>query len=155
MPNSWLNVPHFQQEFEYSCVAACVRMVLAHYGDLRTEAELRSLLDTQPTGTRAGNIMRISGPAFEVYLRPSNMAELQKVLAENQPPIVFMQTGSLEYWNMDIFHAAVLVGLDDVNAVLNDPYFATAPQTTSLQSFEKAWSQTGQFAAFIRPRQKP
>src|SRR5260370_35591497 len=78
MPNSWLNVPHFQQEFDYSCVAACVRMVLAHHGDLRAEAELRSLLDTQPTGTRAGNIMRISGTTFEVYLRASNMAELQK-----------------------------------------------------------------------------
>jgi uncharacterized protein YvpB len=66
-----------------------------------------------------------------------------------------MQTGSLEYWNMDIFHVAVLVGLDDVNAVLNDPYFATAPQMTSLQSFEKAWSQTAQFVALIRRRQKP
>ena len=153
MPNSWLNVPHFQQEFDYSCVAACVRMVLAHHGDLRAEAELRSLLDTQPTGTRAGNIMRISGSTFEVYLRASNMAELQQVLAENQPPIVLMQTGALEYWNADIFHVAVLVGLDTVNAALNDPYFATAPQTTSLQSFEKAWSQTGQFTAFIRPRQ--
>ena len=46
MPSSWLNVPHFHQEFDYSCVAACVRMVLAHYGDIRTEAELRLLLDT-------------------------------------------------------------------------------------------------------------
>ena len=154
MPTNWLNVPHFRQEFEYSCVAACVRMVLAHYGDMRTEAELRSLLDTQPTGTRAGNIMRITGPAFEVHLRPSNLAELQKLLAENQPPIVLMQTGPLEYWKMDIFHVAVLIGLDTVNAVLNDPYFATALQTTSLLSFEKAWSQTGQFAAFIRPRQE-
>lgn len=46
MPAGWLNVPPFQQELDYSCVAACVRMVLAHYGDRRTEAELRSLLDT-------------------------------------------------------------------------------------------------------------
>src|SRR5947208_8084374 len=61
MPSSWLNVPHFQQEHEYSCVAACVRRVLAHFGESRTEAELRSLLDTQPTGTRAGNVMRLSG----------------------------------------------------------------------------------------------
>jgi hypothetical protein len=61
MPSSWLNVPHFRQELEYSCVAACARMVLAHYGDIRTEAELRSLLDTRPTGTRAGNLMRLSG----------------------------------------------------------------------------------------------
>ena len=155
MPNSWLNVPHFQQEFEYSCVAACVRMVLAHYGDLRTQAELRSLLDTQPTGTRAGNMMWLSGPAFEVYLRPSNVAELQQVLADNQPTIVLLQTGFLEYWNMDIFHTAVLVGHDPASVALNDPYFPTAPQTTSLESFEKAWAQTGQFAAFLRPRQKP
>src|SRR6266849_2730875 len=92
MPSSWLNVPHFQQELEYSCVAACLRMVLAHYGDIRTEAELRLLLDTQPTGTRAGNLMRLSGSAFEVYLRPSNLIELQKVLADNHPAIVFLCT---------------------------------------------------------------
>jgi len=155
MPNGWLKVPYFQQELDYSCVAACVRMVLAHYGDLRTEAELRSLLDTKPAGTRAGNIMRLSNPTLEVHLRTSNMAELQKVLADNQPPIVLLQTGFLEYWNVDIFHAVVLVGLDATTVAINDPFFPTAPQTTSLQSFEKSWAQTGQFAAFLRPRQKP
>jgi len=152
MPSSWLNVPHFQQEFEYSCVAACARMVLAHYGDVRTEADLRTLLDTRPTGTRAGNLMRLSTSTLEVYLRPSNLAELQKTLTSDQPVIVFVQAGSLEYWSTDIFHTAVLVGLDSSTAALHDPYFTTAPQTTSLQSFEKAWAQTGQFTAFIRPR---
>ena len=44
MPSGWLSVPHFQQEHEYSCVAACAWMVLAHYGDMRTDAELRSRL---------------------------------------------------------------------------------------------------------------
>src|SRR5262249_10935045 len=73
MPSGWFNVPHFRQEHEYSCVAACVRMVLAHYGDVRTEADLRTLLDTQPTGTPASNVMHISGPEFEVYLRPSTL----------------------------------------------------------------------------------
>src|SRR5262245_7193977 len=155
MPSNWLSVPHFQQELEYSCVAACVRMVLAHLGDLRTEDELRSLLDTQPTGTRAGNVMRLSGAAFEVYIRRSNLAELQQALANNQPPIVFLKTGSLEYWSMDIFHTAVLVGLDATTVALNDSYFATAPQTTSLQSFETAWGLMDQLTAFIRPRQKP
>ena len=155
MPSSWLNVPHFQQELEYSCVAACVRMVLAHYGDIRSEAELRLLLDTQPTGTRAGNLMRLSGSAFEVYLRPSNLVELERVLADNQPAIGFLQTGNLEYWSMDIFHTAVVVGVDAITVALLDPYFEMAPQTTSLLSFEKAWAQTGQFTAFLRPRQRP
>ena len=56
---------------------------------------------------------------------------------------------------MDIFHTAVLIGLDAMTAALDDPYFAAAPQLTSLQSFEKAWAATGQFAALIRPRRKP
>jgi len=155
MPSSSLSVPHFRRELDDSYVAACVRMVLAHYGDVRSEADLRSLLDTQPTGTRAGNVVRLSGPAFEVYLRPSNLAELQAVLANNQPAIVFVKTGPLEYWNIDIFHTAVLIGLDAMTAALDDPYLAAAPQVTSLQSFEKAWAETGQFAAFIRPRHKP
>ncbi len=155
MPSGWLSVPHFRQELEFSCVAACARMVLAHYGDLRTEAELRSLLDTNPTGTPARNLMRLSGPAFEVHVRPSNLLELQQELAANRPPIVFLKTGSLEYWGTDIFHTAVLVGLEPTTVALNDPYFAAAPQTTSLQSFEKAWAATGQLAAFIRPRKKP
>jgi hypothetical protein len=130
-------------------------MVLAHYGDVRTEDELRALLDTRPTGTPARNVMRVSSPDFEVYLRPSNLLELQQVLADGQPPIVFLQTGTLDYWKMDIFHTAVLVGLEAATAALHDPYFATAPQTTALQTFEKAWAQTGQLAAFIRPRKKP
>lgn len=155
MPSNSLNVPHFQQELDYSCVAACVRMVLAHYSDVRSEADLRILLDTQPTGTRAGNVVRVSGPAFEVYLRPSNLTELQSLLADNQPAIVFLKTGALEYWSMDIFHTAVVIGLDAMTVALDDPYFATAPQLTSLQSFEKAWAETGQFAALIRPRRKP
>ncbi len=155
MPSNSLNVPHFQQELDYSCVAACVRMVLAYYGDVRSEADLRTLLDTQPTGTRAGNVMRVSGSALEVYLRPSNLAELQAVLAGNQPAIVFLQTGALEYWSMDIFHTAVLVGLDAMTVALNDPYFAAAPQMASFQNFEKAWAATGQFAALIRPRRMP
>ena len=36
-----MNVPHFQQELDYSCLPACVRMVLAYYGDQRPEPELR------------------------------------------------------------------------------------------------------------------
>jgi ABC-type bacteriocin/lantibiotic exporter with double-glycine peptidase domain len=155
MPGSWLNVPHFRQELEYSCVAACARIVLAHFGDVRTESELRSLLDTRPTGTRAGNLMRLSGTMLEVHLRPSNLVELQAVLAADQPPIVFRTTGSLQYWSTDIFHTVVLSGIDALSVALHDPYFATAPQTTSLPSFEKAWAQTGQFTAFLRARQNP
>jgi ABC-type bacteriocin/lantibiotic exporter with double-glycine peptidase domain len=127
-------------------------MVLAHHGSIRTEAELRTLLDTGPTGTRAGNVMRVSSDQFEVHLRPSNVLELRQLLSANEPAIVFLKTGALEYWQRDIFHTAVVVGIDSTTIVLHDSYFPTGPQTTSLESFEKAWARTGQFAAFILPR---
>jgi hypothetical protein len=54
MPSSSLNVPHFQQELDYSCVAACVRMVLAHYGDVRSEArEVKEFFGSLKKGTPA------------------------------------------------------------------------------------------------------
>jgi ABC-type bacteriocin/lantibiotic exporter with double-glycine peptidase domain len=130
-------------------------MVLAYHGESRTEADLRLLLDTQPSGTRVGNLMRLSGPAFEVFLRPSSLLELQEVLADNQLPIIFLKTGPLEYWSQDIAHTVVLVNVDTLTVALHDPYFATGPQTTSLQTFAEAWAQTGQFTAFLRPRKKP
>lgn len=155
MPSAWLSVPHYQQELEHSCLAACVRMVLAHFGDVRPEAELRSLLGTTPAGTRAGNVMRVSSPAFEVYIRPSNVTELQQALADQHPVIVYLQTGVLKYWNADAAHTAVVIGIDADSVTLNDPFFTTAPQTTSLETFEEAWAGQNRGVAFIRPRKKP
>ena len=43
-----LSVPHFKQELPYSCMAACVRMVLAHYRRDASEDEYRQLLGTSP-----------------------------------------------------------------------------------------------------------
>jgi len=99
--------------------------------------------------------MRPSRSAFEVYLRPSRLGELRTILAENQPVIVFLKTGSLGYWSMDTADTTEVIGLDSAPVALRDPYFAAAPRTTSLRCVEKAWAKTGQFAALIRPRQKP
>ena len=63
-PIASLSVPHYKQEWSYSCVAACVRMVLAHYGQLRTEEEIRQLLGTGPHGTRARAILQVAPLGF-------------------------------------------------------------------------------------------
>ena len=47
-----LAVPHFRQAQEFTCVAACARMVLAYYGRPLSEAEIAELLGTDETGTR-------------------------------------------------------------------------------------------------------
>jgi ABC-type bacteriocin/lantibiotic exporter with double-glycine peptidase domain len=151
MPSGWLNVPHFKQELDHSCVAARVRMVLAHHGREQTEEELRQLLGTTPAGTRAGNVMRVGQLGFEVSLRAGNLSELRAALEAGHPPLVFLQTGPLGYWTMDVFHVAVVVGIDASTVYLNDPFFDAHPQSAPLASFEQAWAATGQFAGFLRP----
>jgi ABC-type bacteriocin/lantibiotic exporter with double-glycine peptidase domain len=151
MPNGWLNVPHFKQEFNYSCVAACVRMVLAHYGHSKSEGDLRQLLGTTPHGTRAVSVSRVAPLGFDVQFGASNLLRLQATLAANVPSIVFLLTGALDYWNVNDAHAVVLVGMDVATVYLNDPFFGTFPQQTSLVSFQQAWATTGHLAAVIRP----
>ena len=80
------------------------------------------------------------------------MALLAASLAAGTAPIVFFETAPLDYWQVDCAHLAVLVGVEDATVCLNDPYFDTAPQRTSLPSFLQAWAATGQLAAIIVPR---
>lgn len=152
MPVVSLNIPHSRQEMPYSCVAACVRMVLAHYGHSRTEDEVRQLLGTGPHGTRAREILQVASLGFDVQLKTSNLAELASALAAGVPPIVFLETTALDYWDRRCDHVTIVVGLDASAVLLDDPHFDTAPQHTSLISFQQAWASNDCYAAFIRPR---
>jgi ATP-binding cassette subfamily B protein len=151
MPNGWLNVPHFKQEFNYSCIPACVRMVLAYHGRDLSEADLRALLGTGSHGTPARNLMAVASLGFDVQLGPANLSQLRDALTAGLAPIVFVDTGPLDYWQTDCAHVAVVVGIDDTSVYLNDPFFDTAPQQTSIGSFLLAWAQNGHLAAILRP----
>ncbi len=150
MPNAWLNVPHYKQEYHYSCVAACARMVLAHLGSQRTEAELREQLGTKESGTRVGNLTSLETWGIDVSLRESNLSQLRDAVALDTPVMVFLETGPLDYWTLDVAHVVVVVGMDVNTAYVNDPFFDTAPTPVPLSQFELAWAKTGQFAAFVR-----
>jgi ABC-type bacteriocin/lantibiotic exporter with double-glycine peptidase domain len=152
MPIISLSVPHFKQELPSSCLPACVHMVLARYGCLRTEAELRQHLGTGPHGTPARNLFLITALGFDVQVETSNLAQLGAALASGVPPIVFLETSFLDYWNVRCDHVAVVVGLNLTTVSLNDPHVDTAPQQTSLTGFQAAWAANDHLAAFIRPR---
>lgn len=80
MPVVSLTVPHYKQEQRTSCLAACVRMVLAHFGHSASEDELRQLLNTGSHGARARDILRIAGIGFDVQLQFSSFADLGAAL---------------------------------------------------------------------------
>src|SRR5262245_23145362 len=135
MPGVSLSVPHYKQEYNFSRVVACVRMVLAYHWRSQSEDELRRLLGPGPHGTRPRDILRVGSLGFAVALGPSTLALLGAALAAGTPPIVFLDTGPLDYWSTDCSHVAVVAGLDDSAAWLNDPFFDSAPRQTSLAGF--------------------
>jgi ABC-type bacteriocin/lantibiotic exporter with double-glycine peptidase domain len=151
-PIASLSVPHFKQEQGASCTAACVRMVLAYYGRTHSEDELRQLLGTGPRGTPAQNVKHLAALGFDVEVKFSNAAELAAALLGGTPPLVYLETGPLDYWSIACAHVVVLVGMELAAVSLNDPFFDSAPQRASLASFHQAWATTAFLAAFIRPR---
>jgi ABC-type bacteriocin/lantibiotic exporter with double-glycine peptidase domain len=151
-PIASLRVPHYKQEQGASCTAACVRMVLAYYGRAHSEDELRQLLGTGPRGTPARNVRYLAALGFDAEVKSSNAAELAAALLAGTPPLVYLDTGSLDYWSIDCSHVAVLVGMELAAVSLNDPFFDSAPQKTSLAGFHQAWAANAFLAAFIRPQ---
>src|SRR6266478_4442472 len=61
-PIASLSIPHFRQEQDASCTAACVRMVLAYYGRTHSEDELRdrrcrsTARRSSPSRSRGGSV---------------------------------------------------------------------------------------------------
>ena len=152
MPGASLNVPHFKREFHYSCIPACARMVLAFFGQQRTEAELRALMKTDANGTPVRRLTELTHLGFDVRFVTTDMSGLAAYLTAGLSPIALLCTGSLPYWSQSCDHVAVVVGVDDSWVYLNDPYFDSAPQQVSHSDFLLAWSPNACTVAIVRPR---
>jgi hypothetical protein len=111
-----------------------------------------SYLAQAPHGARAQEILRLASLGFDVRLQFSNVAELGAALTAGTPPIVFLDTGHLDYWSIDCPHVAVLVGMAADAFWLNDPFFDAAPPKASFAGFQQAWAANAFLAAIIRSR---
>ena len=144
MSKIYLKIPHYQQEFESSCLAACVRMVLEYSGKSLSEKDLRKLLKTKPTGTNPINIHHISSLGFEVGLFQSSVQEILSFLHQKIPPIVFI-------WREPILHAVVVVGYNQATDHwhINDPSETQGAKELDMTTFSEAWSCSNQLTATL------
>lgn len=151
-----MHVPHHEQELDYSCLAACVRMVLAFHGSERTEAELRGLLKTRSGGTSPANVMfRLPDLGFDAHVQTGSQAILRENLAAGYPCIVHVWTAPLPHWDEEVIHALVVVDLTEDIALVHDPALATGPTAIPLDAFLRAWAATDYLILVIRPSIKP
>lgn len=142
-------VPHFQQMRDGTCLEACVCTVLAYLGSPVTEDKVCELFDAAPEGTPASRVCRLQRWGCQVTYGKATLADLRQWLQQGILPIVFVETGFLGYWQTNVRHAVVVVGLDDSTIWFHDPAFDEAPQSCLINGFLAAWAEMDETSATI------
>ena len=155
MLNLSMNVPHIQQEREYSCLPACVRMVLAFYGEHYSEGELRRLLKTRVTGTSPASVMlNLPDLGFDAYVFDASHSFLRQRITDHVPCIVHLWTGHLPYWRDSVIHAVVVTDIREDTILINDPMLETPGTAVPLDAFLDAWAATDHTLILITPKDR-
>lgn len=152
-----IHLPHHQQEHSASCLAACVVMVLAHWGVNVTEADVRRILKTKPySGTQAINLLRLSELGFDAWPQEGSVAELQRRVSDGVPLIVFLWTGFLHHGgdseDVDYLHTVVVVSWTEKSVWVHDPDLKSGPIEIAWEMFIEAWGFSRQMMAIIEPQ---
>jgi len=151
-----LPVPHRTEAFAGACLPACCQMALALWGISESQSEIAAQIGhIEGAGTAAKNITRLSALGVEVEWREhGTVGEFGQAIAEDKVPVVFVRTGELPYWDQDVPHALVIVGVEADTVYVNDPAFENAPIPIPVGDFELAWDEFGgQWAIVQRPSQ--
>lgn len=150
-----MNVPHFKQELDYSCLPACLRMVLAFYNQEFPESELRILLKTRPGGTSPLQVTwRLPELGYEAVMQSGSQSTLRETLAAERPCIVHVWTQPLSYWPEEAIHSLVVVELSEDYVLVHDPILSSGPTSVPLEAFRRAWAATDNLMIAVQPRKQ-
>lgn len=145
-----LPVSHYQQRRESECLAACAAMVLGYLEVPVDYQALLKLLRIGPEGAAFRNLSYLQSLGVSVLIEHGEIEALRQHLERGLPPIAFVATAQLSYWDEATGHALVVVGLEDDQIYLNDPNFPDAPKIISVGEFELAWIDRDQFYALVQ-----
>jgi uncharacterized protein len=143
------SMPDTRQSTEYSCGAACMQAVLGYWGRDIGEEDIREMLNTnEESGTYPDDIIRVAsalGLKAE-YKENMTMADLESDVVEGIPVIVDCQAWrSVSQYNeswADTWyngHWMVVIGIDENNVTLEDPYILGDRGIMSREEFEARW----------------
>ena len=133
-------VPFYPQETRYSCVPACLRMVMAQLGVTVDEATLRDCCKTDRMGTTVKDCVncaqRYGFHAFAAVDVTND--QLLHWLADRYYPIIYLNLFPLDtIW---VTHAVIVETIDNQVVTFVDPIAGRRQATTT--AFEQAWQMT-------------
>ncbi len=136
----YLKLKHLQQPRAGECLAACVTMILDYIGrQVRYRRLFRILKIIRGAGTASFNVRNLEQLGYRVLYQHGTLNQLRRHLEQNQPCIAFIETGELPYWDENVSHAVVVVGIDEQHVYLHDPAYARSPIRVSIGDFDLAW----------------
>lgn len=153
MSRRWLPIPHRLEGFVGGCLPACCQMALEFMGITRTQRKIAALIGhIEGAGTPMPNVVRLSNLGASVqYIPEAGLNDLQQGIQKGIAIIVSVRTGELPYWEEDVPHAVVVVGIDTATGVVyvNDPAFERAPIAVLMGDFMLAWDALGNRCVMI------
>jgi len=153
MSKPWLAVPHRTEDFIGGCLPACCQMALEFLGIACTQRQIATQIGyIEGAGTPASNVARLSSWRINVqYLPEAKLDDLRRGLEKGNIIIALVRTGELPYWEDDVPHAVVVVGVDTMADIVyvNDPAFEYAPIAVPVGDFTLAWDALGNPCAVI------
>lgn len=140
-----IEIPFFKQESWFTCGPACLRMVLAFFGIVRTEAEVVKECDTTELGTTT---VKLSTGAYKFGLKSSSLKnasidDIKNELRKGRPVIVLIDPSYLYGGISGFGHFIVIVGFSDEEIIYHDPDILEGKYMHSKNvTFQNAWETT-------------
>ena len=130
--------PFHKQETNYSCVPACLRMVLGSFGLDLAESELRALCDCTAFGTDALKAVDAARQLGFPHTAKYNLLpdELEALVKDGHYPIAFLGLAPID--GFDEQHAMVVIEMSESAVVVYDPLYGE--RTLPRDIFQTAWA---------------
>jgi len=139
----------FQQSQPYTCVAACLRVVLAALGADYSEEDLARACHTDPSGaTLSDAATAAQSLGFNALFIPEATFEMLTAwLQHGVPMIVGIAADALAHGATG-GHAVVVGGLEQGQVLVVDPAIG-AERRLDLETFLRAWRRRGNRALVV------
>lgn len=136
-----LNIPSYTQLEPYSCLPACIKVVLQFYGTDIPEQAIQRACSTTPGGTlphqALAGIQELGWEATLISAGSINF--LFRCISHGHPVIVFLEVSDLPYGETGA-HAVVVCGFENGEIIYMDPSLG-CEVTLDLGTFLHAWAR--------------
>lgn len=126
-------------------------MVSAYWGIPVLQEDVARWLGTSDIGTPSSRIQRLTLHGYSITYAEGSATILAEWLQQGVPPILFVQTDDLPYWEINTAHAVVIAGSDSEQAILIDPAKDAPYFAVSIGDLLLGWSHFDYTFAAVKP----